>query len=432
VPPPVNAHPSAALATYRVAGLLLAPLLPFLLRARARRGKEDPARLDERFGHSAKARPKGTLIWVHGASVGECMAALPLVTGLVAAPGRSVLLTSGTVTSAKLMETRLPPGAFHQFVPVDSRAAVRRFLDHWQPDLAIFIDSELWPNMILEARARSVRLILANARLSEASFNGWLRAPNLARRLMSAFTACMAQDPVIAERLSRLGARDVRITGSLKADAPPLPAAALALGTLRAEIGKRPIFLAASTHPGEDDSVLQAAGALRKRIPDALTIIAPRHPERGAALAAVARGHGFETALRSTGALPAASTHLYVADTIGELGLFYRLVDFAFLGGSLIDHGGQNPLEAAKLHTAVLTGPHTQNFEECMAAILAAQGDGLVHDAKELSQKVTALITDPQSAEAMAKRAHDAVNKMGGALDATLALAEDILSHARS
>src|SRR5258706_8553250 len=399
---------SAVLALYRGLTSALWPIVPVLLRYRAGRGKEDAARLPERYGLSSRARPAGTLIWIHGASVGESLAALPLVSALLDKPGRHVLVTTGTVTSAKMMEERLPPRAFHQYVPIDSRGFVRRFLAHWRPDLALFVESELWPNLILETHARGVPMALVNARLSERSFRGWNRARGLARRILSSFDLCLAQDDGVARRLTALGASSVRTTGSLKADAPPLPVDEAALSIFRAAIGARPLFLAASTHPGEDEAVMQAADELRKIGSDVLTIIVPRHPARGPEIEALAKAHGFAVSRRATGALPSSGTELYVADTMGELGLFYRAAPFAFLGGSLVPHGGQNPLEPARLGTAIVTGPHTHNFEEIFPVLLAAQGESRVHSVEELSRLVHNLIADPGIAAQLGIRAKSA------------------------
>jgi 3-deoxy-D-manno-octulosonic-acid transferase len=410
----------------------LSPAVPALLRLRARRGKEDAARLTERYGFASRARPAGTLIWIHGASVGESLAALPLVSALLEKPGRHVLVTTGTVTSAKMMEERLPARAFHQYVPIDSRSSVRRFLAHWQPDLALFIESELWPNLIVETHARGVPMALVNARLSERSFRGWNRARGLARRILSSFDSCLAQDEGVAKRLTALGALSVQIAGSLKADAPVLPVDEAALTAFRAALGARPIFLAASTHPGEEEIVMRVADALRKNGSDALTIIVPRHPARGAEIEALAKAHGFGVSRRAAGELPSTDTQIYVADTMGELGLFYRATPFAFLGGSLVPHGGQNPLEAARLGTAVVTGPHTHNFEDIFVSLLAAQGDGRVQSGEELSGLVQKLITDPRRARQLGARAKSASDCLKGALSATIAMAETLITHART
>ena len=422
-----------ALALYRGLWSALTPIAGSILRARARRGKEDASRLAERMGRASLMRPLGTLVWVHGASVGESLAALPLIAALLEKPGRHVLVTTGSVTSARLMAERLPPRALHQYAPIDARGAVQRFLAHWRPDLALFVESELWPNLILETHARGVPMALVNARLSARSFQGWQRARALAARLLSSFDACLAQDADIAARLAALGARGLRITGSLKADAPPLPVDEAAATAFSDALGGRPLFLAASTHPGEDAALFAVAAALRVSASNALTVIVPRHPQRGPEIENLAAARGFTVARRGTGALPAAATEIYVADTLGELGLFYRAARFAFLGGSLVPHGGQNPLEPACLGTGILAGPHTHNFDETFRVLLAAQGEGRVATAEELTAAVLRLNADPDAAALLGRAAKQAAASLGGALAKTVETAETLLvSHARA
>jgi 3-deoxy-D-manno-octulosonic-acid transferase len=420
------------LGVYRALWTALSPAVAATLSARAVRGKEDRARLPERLGRAARPRPAGTLIWIHGASVGESVAALPLVSRLLAKPGRHVLVTTGTVTSAQLMEERLPDRAFHQYVPVDAPAAVRRFLDHWRPDLALFIESELWPNLLLETHAAHVPLALVNARMSERSFQGWMRAKGLARRLLTSFDTCLAQDQTVAARLAQLGARHVHVTGSLKADAEPLPVVAADFDAFRYATTAREILLAASTHPGEDEIILDATKLLQRDGWNGLSVIVPRHPQRGASIAELARERGFSVSQRSRGALPDAVTDVYIADTLGELGLFYRAATFAFLGGSLIPHGGQNPLEPALLGRAVLAGPHTGNFAETFETLLAAQASGRVRSAEDIAARARALFAEPTAAVELGTRAQRAAEQLGGALARTADIAETLLSHARA
>ena len=421
---------SLTLTAYRLFTHALTPLVPIALRQRALRGKEDRERMRERLGHAGRARPGGQLIWIHGASVGETLAILPLIDALLEEADRTVLVTSGTVTSAKLMAERLPPRALHQFAPVDAPSVTARFLDHWRPDAALFVDSEIWPNILTGARMRSIPLALINGRISARSFAGWRRFRRSAARLFANYDVCLAQDAATAERLSALGARRVEVTGSLKADAAPLPADPTRLNALLEAIGSRPVLLAVSTHPGEDETILPAHDALRRQHSDLLTIIAPRHPERGGEIMMLAGDRA--TRQRSKSELPDSNTAVYVADTLGELGLFYRLAPFAFIGGSLIPHGGQNPLEPARLHCAVMTGPHTQNFTVAYDAILSAQGAGRVHSSGEIATLAGRLIDNPANARAMGDAAADAAAKLGGAVEKTRAAVEHLLAHARA
>jgi 3-deoxy-D-manno-octulosonic-acid transferase len=420
-----------SLRAYRYATSALEPIAPLALRRRARRGKENPEQISERLGFPSRARPDGTLIWIHGASVGECLSVLPLIDALLTKPGRSVLMTSGTVASAEMMAGRLPSGAFHQFSPVDTPAAVARFLDHWRPDIGLFVDSEIWPNILIAAEKKGTRLAIVNGRMSEKSFGGWQRAKSMAASLLGLFDIALVQDNETAERLKGLGARAIEVTGSLKADSPPLPADAKALEELRRAVRTRPVFLATNTHPGEDEIILGVHDSLRRKFPSLLTIIAPRHAERGSDIAALAapRTH----VLRSQAQMPDATTEIYIADTMGELGALYRLAPFAFIGKSLGAQGGQNPLEPARLGVAVLAGPYTDNFREAYDAIFAGQGSGRVFSADELQSLASLLLSDPARARALGQAAEHAVLPLGGALERTRLAVETMLqSHART
>jgi 3-deoxy-D-manno-octulosonic-acid transferase len=419
-----------ALRAYRIAAAAIAPAAPLLLRARVRRGKEECARLSERLGRPELPRPEGELVWIHGASVGECVSVLPLIRELLQKPGRSVLVTSGTVTSAALMSDRLPARAFHQFVPVDTPAAVSRFLDHWRPAAALFVDSELWPNLLAGARARAIPAALVNGRMSARSFAGWRRAPKSAQWLLACFDTCLAQDEASAERLRRLGARDVRVTGNLKADAEPELPNPAARAELANAIGSRPVLLAASTHPGEEETLLPAHDLLRREFPDLLTIVAPRHPGRGADIAMLCGTR--KIARRSQGALPESNTAVYVADTIGELPLFFAVAPFAFIGGSLVPHGGQNPLEAARLGRPVMAGPYTENFATVYTAIFAAQDKGRVRSSAEIAALARHWLGNLEAAASAGAAAAEAAHTLGGALEKTRGAVEALLAHART
>jgi len=400
------------LALYRAATDLALPLVDHLLARRLAQGKEDAPRLDERRGIAVRSRPPGFLTWLHGASVGEALSALTLVERLVA--HGPVLLTTGTVTSARLVAGRLPAGAQHQYVPVDRKAWVARFLDHWRPDLALWLESELWPNLVQATQARGTPMVLVNGRMSARSFARWQWAPVSIRHLLRAFAVCLAQSEPIAERFRTLGARQVAVPGNLKFAAPPLPVDDAVLVALHRQIGDRPRWIAASTHPGEEAMVAQTHRALAVRFPRLLTIIAPRHPDRGSAIAA-ALGGGVTR--RAAGDGPYGD--IYVADTLGELGLFYRLAPVAFVGGSLVPHGGQNPLEPARLGCAVLHGPHMANFTDMLTLL----GDALteVSDPAMLTQVVGTLLSDPTSRAVLGETAQMRADQGAGSLDAVMA-----------
>jgi 3-deoxy-D-manno-octulosonic-acid transferase len=385
---------------WRGTGHLLAPGVHLWLRRRADAGKEDAARLPERFGYAAMARPQGRLIWCHGASVGEAQALLPLLQHLHAArPEITLLLTTGTVTSAALVQQRtmqgLLRGVIHQFVPVDLPGAVDRFLDHWRPDLVLWSESDFWPGILTEMQRRDIPALLVNARMSERSCRRWSLAPQTARWLLRSFRTIYAQTAQDAERLRRLGAADVIEAGNLKEAAPPLPANAETVMQWQMTLGSRPRWLAASTHPGEETQIADVHRALKSRFPGLLTIIAPRHPQRGPELAAALAAPDRAIALRSRSEAVTEATDIYIADTLGELGLWYRLCPVVMMGGSLIPHGGQNPLEPARLDCAVLFGPSMFNFSEAVAGLLAADGAMQVRDGAELTAALSILLKDP-------------------------------------
>jgi 3-deoxy-D-manno-octulosonic-acid transferase len=406
------------LRAWRLLTWALSPAARLLLRQRAARGKEDWTRVNERLGLAGLPRPEGRLIWIHGASVGESLSALPLIGKLLESGNTNVLVTSGTVTSAAMMGRRLPQGAVHQFVPLDTPGAVARFLDHWRPDAGLFVESDLWPNLILMAKDRGVKLALVNARISARSADRWLGAKKSVRALLSAFDMVLAQDEEIAARFKKLGARKVEVVGSLKADAPPLSVDEDALAVLCQQIGKRPVLLAAQTHPGEDETVLPAHDLLRANFPDLLTILVPRHTARAEDLEMLCGTRAYKR--RSTGGQISDQTAIYIADTMGEMGLFYRLAPFCFLGGTLVPLGGHNVLEPAQLHCAVLAGPHTQSAPRAYDAVLGAQGFGRIASSADLAREAARLLGDPAAAQAAGDAAARGAASQSGAVNRTI------------
>jgi 3-deoxy-D-manno-octulosonic-acid transferase len=415
----MSAHQPFLLHLYRTGLTALEPAAAGLLLWRERKGKEDRERIRERRGWPSQDRPEGHLAWLHGASVGETLALMPVVEQLMQRD-LEVLITSGTRTSADVIARRLPPGAMHQFVPLDVPRYVRRFLDYWQPDLVLFAESEIWPNMITELERRRIPLILVNGRLSERSYLRWSRLPQVARAIFTRFALCIAQSADDAERLARLGAPRVFVAGNLKFDATPPPSDPRALATLSGLVAGRPMWMAASTHPGEEEVIAEVHRALEARFPHLLTIIVPRHPDRGVEAAEIASEAELRCALRSNGEQPDRNTDIYVADTIGELGLFYRLSPLVFMGGSLVPHGGQNPIEPAKLGSAILHGPHVHNFTEIYSAIDRAGGALPIPDGPTLVRALTELLKDPRIAREMARSAAGTVEKLGGAVARTM------------
>lgn len=411
---------SPALFLYRLVTRLLEPLAPRLLDARARKGKEDPVRVDERLGLASVPRPAGDLVWLHGVSVGESLSLLPVVDRLRRVrPDLSILVTSGTVTSATLLAKRLPDGVIHQYAPVDGPAAVAAFLDHWRPAAGVLVESELWPNLLLEARRRDVALVLASARITEKTVEGWRRFPGAARRLVGAFDRVLPQDETSAERLESLGARiDGQVNLKLAGDAPPHDPAAFT--RLSAAIGDRPVVVAASTHDGEEIAIVRALDKLADRL---CLILVPRHPERSAAIAAALTRDGYRFARRSEGRQPDAETDLYLADTLGEMGLFLRLADVVVMGGSFSAAlekppvGGHNPLEPARLGKPAVTGPDMSNWAAVTEALVAAGGLQVVEAPWDLPAVLAPLLANPAEAKRIGERGRRAAAEAGSGLD---------------
>src|SRR5580692_2102744 len=401
---------------YRRLSSAVLPLAPALIKRRLKLGKEDPARVSERRGMSRDIRPHGPLVWIHGASVGEVLAAAALIEKLRALNIR-ILLTSGTVTSAAIVAKRFPADIIHQYVPYDSPRYVARFLDHWRPSLALFIESDLWPNLILASAARRLPMVLINGRMSHRSFPRWRRVSGTISALLGRFEVCLAQSRVDAERFTMLGSRNVVVTGNLKLDVPAPPADFTKLERLMSVTRGRPIIVAASTHPGEEEILIEAHRTLAGLFPSLLTVIVPRHPGRGEAIARMIGGAGLHVALRSRDELPIAATDIYVADTMGELGLFYRLSPVVFMGGSLIEHGGQNPIEAVKLGASVVHGPHIFNFADVYEALDGAGGAKLAATQEALVKQLGQLLADPAARNHVVAAAERVVSQLGGALD---------------
>ncbi|MEQ8698386.1 MAG: 3-deoxy-D-manno-octulosonic acid transferase [Bauldia litoralis] len=392
---------------YRSLSRLLTPVARRHLRNRVRAGKEDPGRLGERMGIAGRPRPEGPLIWIHAASVGESLSVLPLIDRLRQGSGAPrILVTSGTVTSAELMAERLPEGAFHQYVPVDCLPWVERFLDHWQPDLALWLESELWPNLIASTSQRGTPIVLVNARLSEKSFRNWRRAPVSIGAIMACFDLVLAQNEIYAKRFRTLGARRIEVPGNLKYASSPLPFDQAALEATAARFTADPMWLAASTHPGEEEIIADAHKAAAADIPGLITVIVPRHPRRGDDIADLMRRKGLAAIQRSKEEPGATEeTEIYIADTLGELGLFYRHVEIAFVGGSLVPKGGQNPIEPALLDCAILFGPHTENFTDVYADMARAGAAQKVASGAELAVAVAELLATSHRRETMIRAA---------------------------
>lgn len=416
----------AGLRVYRAATTLLGPLAGPLLAWRAMTGKEDRARLPERYAQSGAARPRGVLVWLHGASVGETRVLLHVREALAALrPDISFLFTSGTRTSAGLLASP-PPRALHQFAPIDRPDVARRFLAHWRPDLAVFAEGEIWPNLIEATAESGARLALINARMSPKSLASWTRSPLFARHLFGRFDVILAADARTADGLGAIVGRAVRSPGNLKRAAPAPRYDVTQLAAAKAACGARPVWLAASTHAGEDEIALAAHEQLRKDFPEALLIIAPRHPERGAAVARLAGDAPRRASGDAIGAGPA-----FVADTMGELGLYYALAPVALVAGSLLPSlRGHNPIEPAQLNCAVIAGPHVDSFADVYADLVSAGGARVAHDANAIAAAVRTLWTDAAARDAQLAAARAVIAASGGALEETVAALEALLPQA--
>lgn len=411
---------------YRGISALAAPLVARHLSRRAQAGREDAARLDERLGTAPATRPAGGLVWIHGASVGEALSALPLIAE-IKARGARCLLTTGTASSARLLAARYP-AVLHRFAPVDTPGAVAGFLDAWTPDAALWMESELWPNLVQQTAARGMPMALVNARLSKTSARNWGMARRSAGALLQSFTMRLAQTDIVRDRLLHLGADPANtfVTGDLKASRGPDPVDPAALDAMRAMVGARPLWLAASTHPGDEAAALDAHKALG--IEGLLTLIAPRHPERGEEIAALAKARGLIATRRALGEGPTGD--VYIADTLGELSLWYALCPVALIGGGWDGIGGHNPLEAAPHTCAILSGDDVPSFAETYARLAGAGAVSLLPSRTALLPALRAAM-GPDGA-AMAAAARDAGAPDPAPLTRTLAHLTPLLEKALS
>lgn len=402
------------------------------LRERLEVGKEEPARIDERRGIAGRDRPEGPLVWFHAASVGESLAILELIRRLLEEdPALHVMVTTGTVTSARVMGERLPERAFHQYVPLDARAYVAAFLDHWQPDVAIWTESELWPALIVETHARGITMLMLNARMSQASYDKWRWVRGMARALLNRFETAFVQDDSTLGHLRRLGMAQSRmhVLGTLKEGAAALPCNEDDRSAFAAALGGRPVWLAASTHDGEERMVLDAHRIARRSSPRLMLILVPRHPERGDELAALLQTDGWRFTRRAADEMPDDETQVYLADTLGELGLWYRLAPISFVGGSMVPIGGHNPFEPAGLGSSILHGPYVSNFAEIYQRFGQAGAARLVSAPNRLAEQVAVLL-NPDEAAKMAAAAWEVISTGAEVTDRAVDLVLDRLDQA--
>lgn len=392
------------------------------IKKRQENGKEDMKRFNERIGKPLLKRPEGRLIWFHGASVGESISMLPLINRLLEIyDDAHVMVTTGTTTSADIMAKRLPNRAFHQYIPIDNPAFTARFLRHWHPDLALWFESDFWPAMLSGIKKRGIPLVLVNGRISNKSFKRWQQFDFISRELLGCFTFCLGQSEEDAYRLKVLGAKETACLGNIKYAGLPIPVDAEKLAELKRRIGTRPVWLVSSTHHDEEAKIARFIPEIKEAAPELLTIIAPRHPQRGYEVnSAVKEISGLSTSLRSAGDEIIPETDVYIADTIGEMGLWYSLCPLVFIGGSLIPHGGQNFMEPSRMRDAVIVGPHMHNFTDAMNRAKKADAIIQVNDVLELKDTVINLLKSPELLEAKRSLAYNWASGENKVLDGIL------------
>jgi len=407
---------------------LARPFIKTLLNKRIARGKEDPKRQNERYGQPKKMRPSGKLIWCHGASVGESLSLIALIKRLLADfPDIHIMVTTGTVTSARLMAERLPEQAFHQYIPVDHPVWGARFIDHWKPDMVLWAESDFWPNMLQEIKKRDIPLALVNARISPRSYKKWQLLSGWIKNILANFTICLAQNKQEAQKFIDLGAQRVEDTGNLKYAAQALPCDISEQEEMENIISERVAWLMASSHPGEEEQVAEVHLALKKqKIPAILSVIVPRHPERGAEIKTQLENLGLTIAQRSLGEKITSDVDIYIADTLGELGLFFRTVPLVCIGGSFVPHGGHNPIEPAQLGCQILYGPHMFNFETICADFEGVSACRPVDTLKELEEELLYFMHNQVEGKKMSEEARKLVEAKSGVVDNIIKILQPI------
>ncbi|MBP5698955.1 MAG: 3-deoxy-D-manno-octulosonic acid transferase [Alphaproteobacteria bacterium] len=415
--------------TYKFLISLLFPLIKVTyIRKRRRIGKEHPTRFNERLGIYTYPRPEGKLLWFHGASVGEAISMLPLIDKLLKEDEQLfIMVTTGTLTSAEIMAKRLPERAFHQFVPFDVPRYAKRLLNHFKPDAVLWFESEFWPSLISETAARKIPLILVNGRVSDRSFAKWKKFGFAAKEILQCFTLCLGQSEQDKERLQILGAPKTACVGNIKYAGMKLPVDEEKLKVLQNAIGNRPIFLISSTHYNEEEQLAEYLPQLKQLMENLLVIVVPRHPNRGDEVTAMFRERKFNTVQRSKAENIENKTEVYVADTIGEMGLWYQLAPVTFVGGSLIAHGGQNFIEPAKDHNAIILGPHMHNFTDMTERAQNYQAVIKVDNAKEVIEAAERLFANPNLMQLAQQKAYDWTQKEAQVLDGIAAALKEEL-----
>lgn len=396
---------------YRFLCQLIKPIYQkVMIPRRLKDGKEDPARLNEKFGFASMKRPQGKLIWIHAASVGETLSILKLVREIQSLyHDVQILVTSGTVTSARVVADKFPKTIIHQFAPMDFQDSVTRFLDHWKPDLALWVESELWPNMIFSVKERKIPLVSVNVRFSDRSLRRWCWFKGFFLDLLQCFEVIFVQTKSVEKKLKFLGVRNVFYKGNLKFAADPLDAPQDLLDVLEQSIQNRKVWVASSTHEGEEELILEVHEKLKTHFPDLLTILIPRHPDRAQKIMKLLGEHKETFQLFSASPKPSETTDVLIVDQVGLLGVFYRLSPLVFVGGSFVGVGGHNIIEPAQLDSVIFHGRYMHNFREVLSQFNQFQGTIEVGGSQELASALQDLFLDPKKVQDLIKKSKAAV-----------------------
>ncbi|MCZ2328107.1 lipid IV(A) 3-deoxy-D-manno-octulosonic acid transferase [Bartonella sp. F02] len=410
---------------YRMISFCLQPLVSFYFLLCSVCRKEERKRQKERLGKSCKLRPQSPLIWFHAASIGETFALFSLINYILSLK-INVLLTTGTMTSSTLAKQYFGNRLIHQYAPLDLELTMRRFIQHWKPDLVVVCESEIWPFRIQELAKRRIPQIIVNAHMSERSFKAWQKQFTFAKHIFKHIDMVIGQNERDIAHYRALGVKSVALSGNLKADVFPVVDQAL-FTRYRNAVKNRPVWAAVSTHEGEEKIAFEVHKILKKYLPNLLTIIVPRHPERSEDILKEYSDGSLHFVRRSSNTIPNANTDILFGDTIGEMGLFLRLAQVAFIGKSLCEYGGHNPLELAVLGTAILTGPHVSNFQDMFEQFLSRDAARVVTNSQQLADQVYKFLTNEELRQKMVERAYAVANGMTGALERTLKELEPFL-----
>ena len=401
----MSGHTTVPLIVYRIIVAVAGPYMQYRVGNRLKSFGVSEIRRQEREGYPSEMRPDGQLVWLHAASVGESLSTLPLIEALHAAdPQLRILLTTGTASSAEILARRLPTHVQHQFAPLDRPNAVERFLRHWRPQLAMFVESEIWPQMLLQTEALNIPVALINTRFSKKTRRHWRRIKHTLDRLVGRAELLHAQDTATATFLHGITGQTVLDGPNLKSLAAAPPVDEIELERMRASIRDRAVWLAALTHHGEDEIILAAHELVRESIPGALLILVPRHPERAPEIKEMVQGRGMEFSQRSLNQRISNDTSVYIADSLGEMGLWYALSPVTFLAGSLGNAGGHNAWEPASIGTALVSGPNFENAKASYNKLDLENCVSFATDAKEISSKILTLLEDSELTNHIAEK----------------------------